>query len=153
MPAVSSARAARSAIVSRPLRQTIALAGVHDPFDHTRFSHVSAPPRERGRTWSRLPSSGFSNLPAYWEGLPSRSRIVFAQSCGRFFGTFAKLTVTMTVGTRIARRTACVALSCGRTGNVIHSSHVDGTNVVFVVNVQCRGHLGGHHAKRLLRRA
>ena len=29
--------------------------------DHTRFSHVSAPPRERGTTWSRLPSSGCSN--------------------------------------------------------------------------------------------
>lgn len=30
--------------------------------DHTRFSHVSAPPRERGRTWSRLPSSGYCQL-------------------------------------------------------------------------------------------
>ena len=30
--------------------------------DHTRFSHASLPPRERGTTWSRLPSSGFSTL-------------------------------------------------------------------------------------------
>src|ERR1043166_4544989 len=48
--------------------------------DHTRFSHVSAPPRERGRTWSRLPSSGLSNWPVYWQRLPSRSRIGFAHS-------------------------------------------------------------------------
>src|SRR5436309_12460388 len=33
--------------------------------DHTRFSHASLPPRERGSTWSRLPSSGFSTLPVY----------------------------------------------------------------------------------------
>src|SRR6266542_853686 len=31
--------------------------------DHTRFSHASLPPRERGTTWSRLPSSGRSTLP------------------------------------------------------------------------------------------
>src|SRR5581483_7635282 len=55
--------------------------------DQTRFSHVSLPPRERGRTWSRLPSSGLSSLPLYWQRLPSRSRIVLAQSFGRFFGT------------------------------------------------------------------
>src|SRR6266498_3519656 len=47
--------------------------------DQTRFSHASLPPRERGRTWSRLPSCGFSNLPVYWQRLPSRSRIVLAQ--------------------------------------------------------------------------
>src|SRR5947207_64135 len=94
--------------------------------DHTRFSHVSAPPRERGRTWSRLPSSSFSNLPVYWQRLPSRSRIVFARSFGRFFGTLAKFTATITVGTRIGPRTVCTALSCGRTGSVIHSSHVTG---------------------------
>src|SRR5213083_3664498 len=69
--------------------------------DQTRFSHASLPPRERGTTWSRLPSSGFSNSPVYWQRLPSRSRIVFAQSFGRFFGTRAKFTATMTVGTRI----------------------------------------------------
>src|SRR5216117_2488815 len=57
--------------------------------DHTRFSHASAPPRERGTTWSRLPSSGFSTLPVYWQRLSSRSRIVFAQSFGRFLGTRA----------------------------------------------------------------
>src|SRR6266511_4974431 len=33
--------------------------------DQTRFPHSSLPPRERGRTWSRLPSSGRSNLPVY----------------------------------------------------------------------------------------
>src|SRR5256885_15931931 len=54
--------------------------------DQTRFSHASLPPRERGTTWSRLPSSGFSSVPVYWHRLPSRSRIVFAQSFGRFFG-------------------------------------------------------------------
>src|SRR2546422_10583729 len=58
--------------------------------DHTRFSHASTPPRERGTTWSRLPSSSFSTLPVYWQRLSSRSRIVFAQSFGRFFGTLAK---------------------------------------------------------------
>src|SRR5438046_1882949 len=57
--------------------------------DHTRFSHASLPPRERGTTWSRLPSSGFSNLPVYWQRLPSRSRMLRAQSLGRFFGTRA----------------------------------------------------------------
>src|SRR5213593_4069229 len=31
--------------------------------DQTRFPHSSLPPRERGRTWSRLPSSGRRNLP------------------------------------------------------------------------------------------
>src|SRR5206468_5159180 len=55
--------------------------------DQTRFSHASLPPRERGTTWSRLPSSGFSNAPVYWQRLSSRSRIVFAHSFGRFFGT------------------------------------------------------------------
>src|SRR6266496_3445583 len=94
--------------------------------DHTRFSHASLPPRERGTTWSRLPSSGFSTLPVYWQRLSSRSRIVFAHSFGRFFGTLAKFTATMTVGTRIGPRTVCTALSCGRTGSVIHSSHVTG---------------------------
>ena len=33
---------------------------------------------------------------------------------------------TMTVGTRICPRTVCTALSCGRTGSVIHSSHETG---------------------------
>src|SRR5439155_19248746 len=94
--------------------------------DHTRFSHASLPPLDRGTTWSRLPSSGFSTLPVYWQRLPSRSRIVLAQSFGRFFGTLAKFTATMTVGTRICPRTVCTALSCGRTGSVIHSSHVTG---------------------------
>src|SRR5438876_776997 len=94
--------------------------------DQTRFSHASLPPRERGTMWSRLPSSGFSNSPVYWQRLPSRSRIVFAHSFGRFFGTFAKFTATMTVGTRIGPRTVCTALSCSRTGSVIHSSHVTG---------------------------
>src|SRR5438045_3896702 len=31
--------------------------------DQTRFSHASLPPRERGTTWSRLPSSGFCEAP------------------------------------------------------------------------------------------
>src|SRR5438034_4741989 len=84
--------------------------------DHTRFSHASLPPRERGTTWSRLPSSGFSSVPVYWQRLPSRSRIVLAQSFGRFFGTLAKFTATITVGTRIGPRTVCTALSCGRSG-------------------------------------
>src|SRR5216110_3976428 len=66
--------------------------------DQTRFSHASAPPRERGTTWSRLPSSGFSTLPVYWQRLSSRSRIVLAHSFGRFLGTLAKFTATMTVG-------------------------------------------------------
>src|ERR1022692_4917555 len=57
--------------------------------DHTRFSHVSGPPRERGTTWSRLPSSGRSNAPVYWQRLPSRSRMFFALSFGRFLGTRA----------------------------------------------------------------
>src|SRR5205823_11934361 len=38
--------------------------------DQTRFPHSSLPPRERGRTWSRLPSSVRSNLPVYWQRLP-----------------------------------------------------------------------------------
>src|SRR6266508_3955980 len=83
--------------------------------DHTRFSHASLPPRERGTTWSRLPSSGRNTLPVYWQRLSSRSRIVFAHSFGRFFGTLAKFTATMTAGTRIGPRTVCTALSCGRT--------------------------------------
>src|SRR5262245_55274125 len=58
---------------------------------HTRFSQASLPPRERGRTWSRLPSSGRSTLPVYWQRFPSRSRMVFAQSFGRFLGTREKL--------------------------------------------------------------
>src|SRR5581483_1550311 len=57
--------------------------------DQTRFSQVSLPPRERGRTWSRLPSSGLSSLPVYWQRLPSRSRMFFAHSFGRFFDTLA----------------------------------------------------------------
>src|SRR6266498_2782330 len=95
-------------------------------FDQTRFSQASFPPRERGTTWSRLPSSGFSTLPVYWQRLPSRSRIVFAHSFGRFFGTRPKFTATMTVGTRIGPRTVCTPLSRGRTGSVIHSSQVTG---------------------------
>ena len=94
--------------------------------DQTRFSHESAPPRERGTTWSRLPSSGFSSLPVYWQRLPSRSRMFFALSFGRFFGTLAKFTATITVGTRIAPRAVRTAWSPSRTGSVIHSSHVTG---------------------------
>src|SRR5439155_10256795 len=94
--------------------------------DQTRFPHSSLPPRERGRTWSRLPSSGRSNLPVYWQRLPSRSRIVFAQSFGRFLGTLAKFSATITVGTRIAPRTVCTALSPSQIDSVIHSSHVTG---------------------------
>src|ERR1039458_1157940 len=108
------------------VRQAVALAGVHLRLDHTRFSHVSGPPRERGTTWSRLPSSGRSNAPVYWQRLPSRSRIVRAHSFGRFFGTRAKFTATMTVGTRIAPRVVRTAWSPSRTGSVIHSSHVTG---------------------------
>jgi hypothetical protein len=33
-------------------------------------------------TWSRLPSSGRSNAPVYWQRLPSRSRMVWAQNFG-----------------------------------------------------------------------
>src|SRR5258706_10564073 len=94
--------------------------------DHTRFPHSSLPPRERGRTWSILPSSGRSNLPVYWQRLPSRSRIDFAQSFGRFFGTLAKFSATITVGTRIAPRTVCTAWSPSRIGSVIHSAQVTG---------------------------
>src|SRR5205814_14533 len=39
-----------------PLRALTALS------DHTKFSHASLPPRERGRMWSRLPSSGRRSL-------------------------------------------------------------------------------------------
>src|SRR5438552_16770707 len=49
-----------------------------------------------------------------------------AQSLGRFLGTLAKFTATMTVGTRIGPRTVCTALSCGRIGRVIHSSQLTG---------------------------
>src|SRR2546425_3879200 len=63
--------------------------------DHTRFSHASLPPLERGTTWSRLPSSGFSTSPVYWQRLPSPSRMVFAQGFGRFFGPLAKFTPPM----------------------------------------------------------
>src|SRR5688572_22010559 len=59
--------------------------------DQTRFPHSSLPPRERGRTWSRLPSSGRSSFPVYWQRFPSRSRIDFAQSLGRFFGNFGEV--------------------------------------------------------------
>jgi hypothetical protein len=45
-----------------------------------------------------------------------------ALSFGRFFGTFAKFTATMTVGTRIALRAVCAAWSPSRIGRVIHSS-------------------------------
>src|SRR6185295_10630575 len=94
--------------------------------DQTRFSHASLPPRERGRTWSRLPSSGFNTFPVYWHRLPSRSRIVRLHNFGRFFGTLAKFTATMTVGTRIGPRMVCTALSWGRIGSLIHSSHEHG---------------------------
>src|SRR5208282_3926813 len=57
--------------------------------DQTRFSQASLPPRERGTTWSRLPSSGWRIRPVYWQRLPSRSRIARVQSFGRFFGTLA----------------------------------------------------------------
>jgi hypothetical protein len=50
----------------------------------------------------------------------------FAQSFGRFFGTLAKFTATMTDGTRIAPRAVRTALSCGRIGSVIHSSQWTG---------------------------
>src|SRR5215510_13985515 len=76
--------------------------------DQTRFSQASLPPRERGTTWSRLPSSGRSTRPVYWQRLPSRSRMLRAFSFGRFLGTRAKFTATMTVGTRSAE---CIGLS------------------------------------------
>src|ERR1051326_3913686 len=103
-----------------PLREFTAL------LDQTRFAQASLPPRERGTTWSRLPSSGLSSSPVYWQRLWSRSRIVLAQSFGRFLGTLAKFTATMTVGTRIGPRTLWTALSCGRIGRVSHSSHATG---------------------------
>src|SRR5439155_22245572 len=105
--------------------------------DQTRFPHSSLPPRERGRTWSRLPSSGRSNLPVYWQRLLSRSRIAFAQSFGRFLGTLAKFSATMTVGTRIAPRTVCTALSPSRIGSVIHSSHVTGRMSALRSSTSC----------------
>src|SRR5439155_22974713 len=40
--------------------------------DQTRFSQVSLPPRERGRSWSRLPSSSLGSWPVYWQRLLSR---------------------------------------------------------------------------------
>jgi len=46
-------------------------------------------PRERGTTWSRLPSFGCSTRPVYWQRLPSRSRMALAHSFGRFLGTLA----------------------------------------------------------------
>src|SRR5256885_14317321 len=95
--------------------------------DHTRFSHASLPPRERGTTWSRLPSSGLSISPVYWQRLPSRSRIVFAHSFGRFFGTRGQFTATMTVRTRLGPRKGCTELSCERTGRASHPAHVLGT--------------------------
>src|SRR6266850_7865466 len=45
----------------------LALRALTSLLDQTRFSQVSRPPRERGRTWSRLPSSGRSNAPVYWQ--------------------------------------------------------------------------------------
>ena len=64
--------------------------------------------------------------PVYWQRLPSRSRMFLALSFGRFFGTLAKFTATMTVGTRIAPCAVRTALSPSRIGSVIHSSHVTG---------------------------
>src|ERR1017187_8430492 len=122
----SAARGTVSSFKPASCGRRLPLRAFTSLLDHTRFSHVSAPPRERGRTWSRLPSSGFSNLPVYWQRLPSRSRIVLEQSFGRFFGTLAKFTATITVGTRIAPRVVRTALSPSRTGSVIHSSHVTG---------------------------
>jgi hypothetical protein len=57
------------------VRQAVGLALVHVLADQTRFSHVSAPPRERGTTWSRLPSVRVQQRPVYWQRLPSRSRM------------------------------------------------------------------------------
>src|ERR1039458_6442813 len=48
--------------------------------DQTRFSQASLPPRERGTTWSRLPSFGCSTRPVYWQRLPSRSRMALAHT-------------------------------------------------------------------------
>src|ERR1035437_940740 len=48
--------------------------------DQTRFSQASLPPRERGTTWSRLPSSGCRTRPVYWQRLPSRSRMALAHT-------------------------------------------------------------------------
>src|ERR1035438_8177596 len=59
-----------------PLREFTCL------LDHTRFSHVSAPPRERGTTWSRLPSSGGSRRPVDWQRVASRPRAARGRLAG-----------------------------------------------------------------------
>lgn len=74
--------------------------------DHTRFSHESAPPRERGTTWSGLPSSGRRASGASWERARSSPHDHRRHTDDAVRG--ADKVVTM------------------RTGSLNHSSHVTG---------------------------
>src|SRR5207249_931689 len=70
----------------------------------------------------------------YWQRLPSRSRIAFAQSFGRFLGTLAKFSATITVGTRIGPRTGVhsVVLLTDRQHDPLIPRY--GTDIVLAVN-------------------
>ena len=121
--------------------------------DQTRFSQASLPPRERGTTWSRLPSSGCRTRPVYWQRLPSRSRMALAQSFGRFFGHLGE--VDRHDDRRHPDRAAhgvhrLVLVTDGQRDPLLPG---DGTDVFLALNLQAGGHMGGHHAKRLLGRA
>ena len=55
---------------------------------HTVFSHVFFPPRDRGITWSRLSCEVENRLPQYWHLFSSRAKIFFRLNftvCGGSF--------------------------------------------------------------------
>src|SRR4030095_6789812 len=107
--------------------------------DQTRFSHVSTPPRERGTTWSRLPSSGCSRRPVYWQWLPSRSRMFFALSFGWLFAHRAARGAHGMVALAHRQRDPFVPL--------------DGPDAALAFDVECGGPVRRHLAERVLRRA
>lgn len=80
------------------VRQAVGLALVHvlrGPYQV--FPRVRAASRA-GRDVIQAAFVWAQQSPVYWQRLPSRSRMARAQSFGRFFGTLAKFTATITVG-------------------------------------------------------
>src|ERR671926_24779 len=95
----------------RRMRCIRASSGVRLPFwclqrlQHaTRLSHVLSPPRERGKTWSRVSSDGENCRPQYWQVEWSRRRMFLRESERLLYGMWMYSTSRMTEGACIVMR-------------------------------------------------
>ena len=73
----AAASSVSSCSISEPLRR------LHSLQHATRFSHVDAPPRDLGTTWSSVNSAAVSTTWQYWHVFLSRSKMFFRESALR----------------------------------------------------------------------